>query len=268
MRLWTLLLALPLLIACPTGGGGAGGGADDDDDDATSPEGHDQAVTVDGPPECAPIEAAIYTSWAAGGPVDHTIRASGVADYCAVYRAYWEAWTGSFPDYESYTFAMIDQDGPAACSNLRTFLTDFQAAHDAVAPPGTCTLEVYLPTYGGPGTWSTLAEDGGLRIGSGQVWYAGDSRIGTILELLGDCSAVTSWDDWIALTSGQFVDRWRSVTAWVIEIGEMELAEDGDDWAVEAEGMVIEEPASGTQGGLGFDLVAGPCQLDSWPPGF
>lgn len=269
MRVWTLLTALCLLlIGCPTDGPGGGGGDDDDDDDATAPEDYDHTVTVDGAQECGPIESASYTTWGDGGPVDHTIRASTVAGHCALYQAYWEAWAGGYYDYETYAFALVDQDGPEACANLRLFLSEFQAAHDAVAPQGTCTLEVYLPVYRGEGTWSTLAEEGGLRIGGGQLWYAGESRIGQILELLGDCSAVTDWADWLALTDGQYVDRWRGLEAWTIEIGEMELAEQGDDWSVQADSMVIEDPASGTQGSLGFDLLASPCALETWPPGF
>jgi hypothetical protein len=271
MRSWTLLTALMALFAlagCPTGGGGGGGGAEGDDDDATEPEEVDQTVSVTGAQACGPIEAASYTYWDADGPAEHTIRASTVPDHCARFDAYWEAWTGGFYDYETYTFAVMDQDGPAACANLRLFLDGFQAAHDAVAPAGSCTLELYLPVYRGEGTWSTLAEEAGLRIGGGQIWYAGESRIGTVLELLGDCSAVTEWADWTALTDGQYVDRWRGLEAWSLEIGEMELAEESAGWSLLAEGMAIENPASGDQGTLGFDLLAAPCQLTSWPPGW
>ena len=267
MRPWTPLIALALLVGCP-GGPGGGGGEPGDDDDATDPDGYAHSVTVDGPEACGPIESATYPIHDDAGPNDHTIRASTVADYCARYRDYWEGWAGSDYEYETYTLALVDQNGWAACDALSSFLAGFQQAHDAAAPPGSCTLEVYLPVYRGEGTWSTLAEEGGLRIGGGQIWYAGESRIGSILELLGDCSAVGSWADWLALVDGEYVDRWRGLEAWTIEIGEMELAEDGDDWSIQAADMVIEDPATGTQGSLGFDLLAGPCMLDSLPPGY
>jgi hypothetical protein len=272
MRSWMLygvLLAGIVMAGCPSGGGGDDDDAADDDD-ATDPVEFDHTVTVDGPDgACGTIESASYTFWTGDGPGDHTIRASTVADHCARYRDYWEAWAGGYYDYETYTFALVDQDGPEACANLRLFLSAFEAAHDAAAPAGSCTLEVYLPAYLGEGTWSTLAQEGGLRIGGGQVWIAGESRIGTILELLDDCSTVADWADWLALTDGQYVDRWRGLEAWTIEIGEMELAEQADGaWSLDAEGMVIEDPASGAQGTLDFQLLASPCELQAMPPGW
>ena len=238
-------------------------GDDDTGDDDTVPEG----VTMTGPEGCEPIESMIYTYWAEGGPPSVTTRLSTVPDYCQVYGADWEIFAANFTDYEAYLLAITEERGPDACNALRTFLVAYQPSFEDLAPPGSCTITIEVPSYNGDGTYATFSDPEDNFIAWGTVALAGESLVGEVLAALGDCSQVVDWDAWVALTATTEVDKWRESDIWGLQEGEIEfVGASGSALHMEGGGMDLFHPDG--SGHLSVNIDVDPCGLTSSPPGW
>ena len=242
---------------------------DDDtgDDDTGDDDDIAEGITLTGPESCGAGESLIYTYWAKGGPPSVTMRLSSIPNYCELFAADWEIFAAAFADYEGYLLAVTEEDGPSACGNLKAFIEAYQTSFDGLAPAGTCTITIEIPTYNGDGTYTTYAKPEENLMAWGTVAVAGDSLMGDVLAALGDCSQIESWDDWVALTDTTDVDVWRDEEFWGLQEGEATLTgAAGEALHVEAADMKLFHPKG--SGKLSLNLDMEPCVLGSLPPGF
>ena len=283
-RTLLFLFALPLvLLGCPTDDDDTPGdddtgdddSADDDDtgdddtgdddtgDDDTVPEG----VTLNGPEACDPMESLVYTYWEEGGPPSVTVRLSTVPNFCQVYSADWEVFAANFVEYEGYLLALDEENGPNACNALRAFLEAYQPSFETLAPAGSCTITIEIPSYNGEGTYATFSDPEENFIAWGTVAVAGESLVGDVLAALGDCSQILVWDDWVALTTTVEVDNWREQDIWGLQEGEADISGTlGSALHVEGGGMDLFHPDG--SGGLSVNIDLDPCALSASPPGW
>lgn len=127
----------------------------------------------------------------------HSAFVSSADGCCALYEMWREINRGAHEVLNpALGTAESEEDGGAACNAYLDFVDTIQWIDDLVWPAGSSAPEIMIDgldsgTYNASGT-----ADGYIDI---LIIWVNASYYGTFGGVLGDCSGVTTWDDWLAL---------------------------------------------------------------------